>query len=153
VLKRHPDGEFICDYLENDAYVPGHFIVPNKYNAKYKEQRRAAKYEYYLRRGLPIPPEYMPNEDLLEKRRLYNEIVARRNVGDPRTSSSEPQFNITMSAPVKGNGLGARQGKGDILLGLHLLTKSAPSPDKRPSTPSSEEEEPKESSWRNWFKW
>ena len=37
-------------------------IVPHKYNAKYQEKYRQVKYEYYLTRGLAIPPEYMPKE-------------------------------------------------------------------------------------------
>ena len=37
-------------------------IVPHKYNAKYQEKYRQVKYEYYLTRGLPIPPEYMPKD-------------------------------------------------------------------------------------------
>ena len=37
-------------------------IVPHKFNAKYQEKYRQVKYEYYLTRGLPIPPEYMPKD-------------------------------------------------------------------------------------------
>jgi hypothetical protein len=77
IIERHPDGEKICDYLENDGYFIGHFLVPDKYNAKYKEKTRAAKYDYYLRRGEPIPLEYMPKEEResVEKRRTHSNAV------------------------------------------------------------------------------
>jgi hypothetical protein len=97
VLKSHPNGEFICDYLENDAYLIGHLIVPQKYDLVYQEKHRAAKYEYYLRRGLPIPQEYMPRDELelLEKRRLYNEMTKRSGEGTS-TKAFEPQIAMSM---------------------------------------------------------
>ena len=111
MLKNHPDGEFICDYLENDAYIPGHFMVPEMYNAKYKEQYRVQKYEYYLRRGLPIPQEYMPKDerDLLEKRRLYNDLVLRRGDGSAATEATEPQFNVALGPPTRTTNPAGRQ--------------------------------------------
>lgn len=83
IIAKHPNGEKICDYLENDGYFIGHFIVPDKYNAKYKERARAAKYDYYLRRGEPIPLEYMPKEERekVEQRRTYNNTVTDENAG------------------------------------------------------------------------
>jgi hypothetical protein len=108
VLKNHPDGEFICDYLENDAYIPGHFIVPEKYTAKFKEAYRAGRYEYYLKRGLPIPKEYMPKDegDSTGKRKLFNEMMTTQD----NTRTSTPQFNMVVNPSAKGVG-GARQDK------------------------------------------
>jgi hypothetical protein len=103
VLKSHPNGEFICDYLENDAYLIGHLIVPQKYDLAYREKHRAAKYDYYLRRGLPIPQEYMPRDELelLEKRRLYNEMTKRSGKGTS-TKAFEPQISMSMDADPSG---------------------------------------------------
>lgn len=42
-------------------------LVPHKYNAKYQEKYRQVKYEYYLTRGLPIPPEYMPKDEQVQE--------------------------------------------------------------------------------------
>jgi hypothetical protein len=86
VLDKHPDGERISDYLETEGYFIGHMIVPHKYNAKYQEKYRQAKYEYYLTRGLPIPPEYMPKEQQEGAR------DGEGAVNDKRTKGFEPQI-------------------------------------------------------------
>jgi hypothetical protein len=89
----------ICDYLENDGYFVGHFIVPAKYDTKYKEKHRARKYEYYLKRGEPIPLEYMPKEEreLLERRKLYDAAVTDGKGGN----SFQPRIAMNIGTPGK----------------------------------------------------
>jgi hypothetical protein len=98
-LKSHPNAEFICDYLENDAYLVGHLIVPEKYNAAAREKHRAAQYEWYLKRGLPIPREFMPRDELelLEKRRLYNEMT-KRGETTASVKAFEPRISMGMDS-------------------------------------------------------
>jgi hypothetical protein len=76
----------------------GHLIVPEKYNAVAREKHRAARYEWYLKRGLPIPHEFMPRDELelLEKRRLYNEMT-KRGETTANVKAFEPRISMGMN--------------------------------------------------------
>ena len=74
-MSGHPDGERISEYLETDTYLGG-LIVPEKFKAKYKDKHRAAKYDYLLKRGLPIPPELMPKDER-EKYEMAKQLAGK----------------------------------------------------------------------------
>jgi hypothetical protein len=98
VLKGHNDGEAICDYLQSDTYL-GRLIIPSKYREKYQEKVRAEKYEYYLTRGLPIPPEYMPKEE--RERNQRRKLASTVKAGDEALKTVrpfQPQIAMNMSS-------------------------------------------------------
>ena len=97
VLKSHPNGELICDYLQNDAYIIGAFIVPQKYNEAAQEEYRAEKYNYYLQRGLPIPQQFMPPDEL-EKRTLHNEKTKQSGPGTADVEAFKPQIAMNLDS-------------------------------------------------------
>jgi hypothetical protein len=109
-LKSHPNGELICDYLKNDAYIIGTPIVPQKYNQAAQEKYRAEKYDYYLRRGLPIPQQFMPPDELefLEKRRLHNEMTKQSGPGTGDAGAFKPQIAMNLDS-------GSNSGKADTV--------------------------------------
>jgi len=112
-LKRIPDGEFVSEYLVNDTLPPGKFIVPRKYNPTYTEDFRELKYKHYLRRGLPIPQEFLPKEEdeLLIKQRFYNEVMSGKLKS--RSEESTPETDeATLGPPTKLTGLVAKSQTG-----------------------------------------
>ena len=96
IINNHPNGEEICEYLRDDTLAIGYLIIPAKYRQtkESKEEARAKKYEYYLRRGLPIPAELKPKDsrEEMEWKRLYDS-------GSKSGNGFNPQ--ITMNLPPK----------------------------------------------------
>jgi len=165
VLKSHPNAEFICDYLENDAYLVGHLIVPEKYNAAAREKYRAARYEWYLKRGLPIPREFMPRDELelLEKRRLYNEMT-KRGETTASVKAFEPRISMGMDSgdQIGTTGGKVEEDKGKIRKSIFRSRSSTqegnatskevkPPQSKDADKEQSAEDKTPKTSWKSWF--
>ena len=108
LITESPKGQEICEYLRNDTLAIGWLLIPAKYKQKeMTETQRAKRYEYLLRRGLPIPPELMPKnaEEEMERKRLYSmeskEVKQREEMGRKRASPSGFNPRITLNMPPK----------------------------------------------------
>jgi hypothetical protein len=128
MITNHPRGEEICEYLRNDTLAIGWILIPEKYRQTkaMEEEARAKKYEYHLRRGLPIPAELMPKDEReeMERKRLYN--TDSKDDGAMRNGGFNPR--MTMNIPPK---------RATII---------------QPKPPGMEEKPKKESkSWSDWF--
>jgi hypothetical protein len=66
--------------------------VPKKYQAKHVKSNRAGKYDDYLRRGLPVPEQFLPHADesVLKQRRVSNDAVLTRIA----TEGFEPRIRM-----------------------------------------------------------
>ena len=97
MIKNHPLGEEICEYLRNDTLAIGWMIIPSMYyqSKEKKEEERAKRYEFHLRRGLAIPADLRPRDEREEtaRKQLYN-MDSRQMAG-----GFNPQ--ITMNVPSK----------------------------------------------------
>ena len=97
ILKSHPNGAQLCEYLQNDTYL-GRLIVPEKYSSEYREQHRAAQYDKYLKSGLPIPPEYIPKDDRIRAQFSVKAGDAAMKTAQP----FQPQITMNMGAIASG---------------------------------------------------
>jgi len=79
--------------------VIGWLLIPQKFRKtrEMEEEARARKYEYHLRRGLPIPTELMPKNEReeTERKRLYN----TESKEDVRSGGFNPR--MTMNIPPR----------------------------------------------------
>ena len=111
ILKTHPDAEAICDYLQNQWLFVGHFLVPQKYSARYQEKHRAAQYEYYLRRGLPIPAKYMPKDVLEEGKQPVRYMLNGKKLDGLRKKTDfQPEISVNFDTSMEDTKASASKG-------------------------------------------
>ena len=91
-LNTNPDGEKVARYLWEGSWFVGHWLLPPKFKPAGFEHAKAIMYEYYVRRGLPVPEDYLSKEEraVIRARRKHETMYEYHQSSD---SDLREQYN------------------------------------------------------------
>lgn len=110
-IETNSDGEKVARYLYDGPRIFGILALPKRYKPSSVEEARAGMVEYYQRKELPVPEEYLSKEqrDVILARRAYktmDEYYRSQNRSVPIESRNDeawhqyPEFDYVATRPA-----------------------------------------------------
>ena len=140
VIRSNPHNEAICEYLAKRNLI-GQLVIPKDSVVDNQDKFWAAQYEYYLRRGLPIPSQFMPKD---EQGRRKSEDILDAPSFDP---SIKMDFGSETRIPPKANRDDDRMQRRCILGHTPRLIQATFLVSEEPTS----KKNPKKKTWAEWI--
>ena len=72
-MATHPDGRNVYHYIRDGPWFWGIWLLPMSMAFGEERTKRQISYDWYVKKGLPVPEEFLPKDEqrLLRKRRDY----------------------------------------------------------------------------------
>ena len=100
------DRDRICDYLRDAEPIPffGPMTVPFKWLMPAASEEQQARYDFYLRRGLPIPPSLRTDEErriVIMRKQFRKDMEKQKNAEESFHPKVTMKLHESDEAPKK----------------------------------------------------